>query len=172
MRVRKGRAYVWPVRRCGGFNGAALVRVRKGGLISLAYKSFMLLQRGRTRESAEGGANRGRRGALQNGFNGAALVRVRKGPRPGQRHAPARSCFNGAALVRVRKVAGCLPCCCWFQGFNGAALVRVRKASKAARAWARFSGGFNGAALVRVRKGSCRETCVFFTLCASTGPHS
>ncbi len=72
--------------RCAGsipskwrFNGAALVRVRRGQGPWAFPKAMNQLQRGRTRESAESSVQFSGRLRQPSRFNGAALVRVRRG---------------------------------------------------------------------------------------------
>ena len=86
-----------------GFNGAALLRVRKSVLIRPAAGSLSPLQWSRTLTSAEM-TNPWSSRASCFGFNGAALLRVRKF---GKSTLPITGVlsFNGAALLRVRKSA-------------------------------------------------------------------
>jgi len=111
-----------------GFNGAALVRARRGTGCAVSH----------------GGAWRC--------FNGAALVRARREPLPPTQFQeqdgasmeprslergenvilggvkPDGVSFNGAALVRARRAHWPLSVCIAQAGFNGAALVRARRA--------------------------------------------
>ena len=89
-----------------GFNGAALVRARRGEL-----RQFVL--------------------EATPGFNGAALVRARREAHRACLHRQAH-CFNGAALVRARRVPLRRQLRRGVRRFNGAALVRARRGALAA----------------------------------------
>ena len=129
----------------------------------------LLLQRGRTPESAESRAARAP-GSGHRRFNGAALRRVRRGW-SGPRHRGPRPRFNGAALRRVRRASATRSTSIRSTGFNGAALRRVRRAARHGRgrhAQERASTG--------PHSGECGEVLRrrrdFAAPCASTGPHS
>ena len=103
VRARKGPASERASAVAGsGFNGAALVRARKVGSRYCPPDAHPLLQRGRARESAEGTVHSGDRTV------GVKLQRGRaresaEGYRRNQRTPVCPLCFNGAALVRARK---------------------------------------------------------------------
>ena len=135
-----------------GFNGAALVGVRRVVPLTFDPMPRTMLQRSRTRGSAE-----------------------RRLPRPCHNVRP--RCFNGAALVGVRRETSRKSAGTHLFSFNGAALVGVRRAgpltppaspphraSTEPHSWEcgeRAAIGlyqpsqlcFNGAALVGVRRG-------------------
>ena len=85
-----------------GFNGAALVGVRRAFPASDVPLPPVLLQRSRTRWSAERKTSAADC-AWSRCFNGAALVGVRRGPLTRQWDFRQHR-FNGAALVGVRRV--------------------------------------------------------------------
>ena len=85
----------------------------------------MVLQRGRTRESAESELGKPVLGFIRS-FNEAALVRVRRVGKAGGRKSGPRS-FNEAALVRVRRGRTTRWTPIGRTCFNEAALVRVRR---------------------------------------------
>ena len=88
--------------------------------------SFEMLQRGRTRGSAERKSPPRRLDLLPARFNGAALVGVRRVAGGDQRRADQPG-FNGAALVGVRRAYNRMQHGKAAAGFNGAALVGVRR---------------------------------------------
>ena len=110
-----------------GFNGAALLRVRKYNQKWQDKTAYELLQWSRTLTSAEMHRVLVRRGRKYHGFNGAALLRVRKSVRSRLSASRTLPCFNGAALLRVRKSRAPEKDSAEILGFNGAALLRVRK---------------------------------------------
>ena len=153
------------------FNGAALVGVRRVRNHDTHTAFGKVLQRGRTRGSAE--SRLGIR-ELASGWNR----------------------FNGAALVGVRRAASLYACLTDLACFNGAALVGVRRDLEELGRRVHKGSCFNGAALVGVRRDEARRGmlvpshslqrgrtrgsaesrghpgCVPACVGASTGPHS
>ncbi len=96
-----------PRRRNCSFNGAALRRARKEGVVSEIVTLKIKLQWGRAQASAERLLIR-RSWRSSSSFNGAALRRARKAELDPRRNL-CRCCFNGAALRRARKALCCRP---------------------------------------------------------------
>src|SRR5579862_5302234 len=109
------------------FNGAALMTVRKVKNRIGGKPSELLLQWGRTDDSAEGGSRFPTMWFFRPSFNGAALMTVRKGEiQPAARAQGVAlqwgrtdDSAEGAFIARKSQITG---------SFNGAALMTVRKA--------------------------------------------
>ena len=141
-----------PTGRFGCFNGAALLRARRGIAQKIARPTENLLQRGRAFEGAESATSAGvlaSASRLQRGraFEGAERIGLAAG------ECNHRRCFNGAALLRARRGIGWPLLGRWPSCFNGAALLRARRARGVLSIRIQNSG-FNGAALLRARRGT------------------
>ena len=139
-----------PTGRFGCFNGAALLRARRGIAQKIARPTENLLQRGRAFEGAESATSAGvlaSASRLQRGraFEGAERIGLAAG------ECNHRRCFNGAALLRARRGIGWPLLGRWPSCFNGAALLRARRARGVLSIRIQNSG-FNGAALLRARR--------------------
>ena len=156
-----------------GFNGAALLRVRRARFSTRMPKLNSTLQRGRTLASAESEEAFHGFGFCGVCFNGAALLRVRRECFLLKLHRISARLQRGRTLAsaerRVTRSSLRLP-----RRFNGAALLRVRRGPgtgcRPCRAGALSC--FNGAALLRVRRAAAKQDVEDLLLGASTGPHS
>ncbi len=159
-----------PVFLPSSFNGAAVMRPRKGFQARFQNSPCRTLQWGRGHATAERSSptRAGHRGCK--GFNGAAVMRPRK-VFPRILSLVVLSCFNGAAVMRPRKGGS----------QNGAQTSRsplqwgrghATAESQRLLAFAFWLGSFNGAAVMRPRKGICEQGQDRGRIRASMGPRS
>ncbi len=155
--------------RRAGFNGAAVLRLRKGLAMTLPGYTVLVLQRGRSLATAERIAGSAMAMATPC-FNGAAVLRLRKAHVAAHQSRGARG-FNGAAVLRLRKVSGA--------GKNHDAILALQRGRSLATAESAESPMSCPSVVVLQRgrslataESAAREAEPLRLLDASTGPQS